>query len=90
LPLPLLSDDVEQVRAAAAKALTAADDRSPAVLAALVAALDRPGEAARRTVCQALETRTGRTGPYDPQADDAARRATLQAWKDWWAHNRPK
>ena len=81
----LLKDPDQRVRAQAARVLGAFKSRSPAVLGALVAALDLPGELARTRVCAALSELTGRNMPYDRSAGPQARQKTIQAWKNWWA-----
>lgn len=86
----LLGDANERVRGVAAKMLGQSGNRSPAVTAALVKALDLPGETARQRVCQALSQLAGKDLPYDPKADPTARAATLAAWKAWWAEKRPR
>lgn len=85
----LLSDKEPRVRSAAAKALGAFGRPSEPVIAALVAALDRPDDAARAAVAEALGSLTGRSMPYDPKADAETKAKTIQAWKDWWT-NRTK
>ena len=81
----LLADRDEHVRGVAAAVLGRADARAPNVLAALVEALDLPGESARRRICRALSDLTGRQGLYDPSADETTRRGVLEGWKAWWA-----
>ena len=84
----LLSDENERVRGVAAKVLGHSNRPEPKVLGALVRALDRPGESARQRICQALSTLTDKKRLYDPTADEAARKATLAAWKAWWSARR--
>jgi len=81
----MLADENPQVRGVAAKMLGQSKRADPAVLAALVKALDRPGETARQRICRALSDLTGKDLPYDPAADAAARAARLGEWKAWWA-----
>jgi len=85
----LLADKNERVRSTAAAMLGPSKNRSPAVLAALVRALDLPGDAARAKICAALSELTGRPALYDPKADAAAREKTLADWREWLA-GRPK
>ena len=86
----LLADPNERVRGVAAKMLGKSENRSPAVLGALVKALDRPGESTRQRICGALAELTGKNLPYDPAADPAQRTATLAAWKAWWVEKQPR
>ena len=86
----LLEDKDARVRGTAAAVLGKMKVRAPGILGALVRALDLPGEGARERVAAALGELTGRQGPYDPKADEAARRATIAGWKDWWAKEGPK
>jgi hypothetical protein len=86
----LLGDANERVRATAAAMLGKSGNRSPPVLAGLVNALDLPGEAARTRICAALSELTGRTAPYDPKADPAARGKTVAGWKQWLAEQPKK
>jgi HEAT repeat protein len=85
----LLADKNERVRSTAAAMLGQSKNRSPAVLAALVKALDLPGDAARAKICAALSALTGRPALYDPKADAAAREKALADWREWLA-GRPK
>ncbi len=80
----LLADKDERVRSTAATMLAKYKSRTPAVIAGLVKALDKPGENARLRVCAALSELTGRSGPYDPAADQAARDKTLADWRAWF------
>ncbi len=84
----LLGDDNEQVRAAAAKALAAMNRPSDAQVAALVRALQAPGDYARKNIAAALCRLTGRDAPYDPDAPPAARRKVVEAWKAWLTERR--
>ena len=81
----LLSDPDEKVRASAARMLQQFGRRNPAVMRALVAALDLPGETARKQITQVLVDMTRVGAVYDPAADEAARKKTLKDWKDWVA-----
>jgi len=81
----LVADANPRVRGVAAKMLGQSKRPEPAVLAALVKALDLPGETARQRICQALSALTEKDLLYDPSADAGARSATLAAWKAWWA-----
>jgi len=80
----LLADGNERVRSTAAAMLGQSKNKSPGVLAALVKALDLPGDSARAKVCAALSELTGRAALYDPKADAAAREKTVGEWKAWW------
>jgi HEAT repeat protein len=86
----LLGDANERVRATAAAMLGKSGNRSPPVLAGLVNALDLPGEPARTRICAALSELTGRSAPYDPKADPAARGKTIAGWKQWLAEQPKK
>jgi hypothetical protein len=66
------------------------DARAPNVIGALVAALDLPGESARQEIAKTLCGMTGQEWPYDPRADESARRETINAWKAWWAAEKRK
>lgn len=81
----LLRDENERVRGVAATVLGEMDARGPKVLGSLVAALDLPGESARRRITDALAKLTGKPWTYDPEAEPASRREALEAWKRWWA-----
>jgi len=81
----LLGDENERVRGAAASVLGQLGVRSAAVVGALVAALDLPGETARQRIAAALCALTGHEWRYNPNDDEAARRRTIEAWKNWWA-----
>ena len=81
----LLKDKDERVRRTAAAVLGRMDARAPNVIGALVAALDLPGESARQEIAKTLCGMTGQEWPYDPRADESARRETINAWKAWWA-----
>ena len=84
----MLEDPHEKVRSAVAKSLggQGAASRKEQVVQALIVALDRPGEQARRSVCAALSTLTGRQMPYDPGAEKATRtKASWQARTIWGA-----
>ena len=83
--LALLNDTDQRVRSTAARTLAAMNVRSNRVIGGLLAALDLPGELARARICAALGELTDKNLPYDPEADEPARRATLLAWKTWWA-----
>jgi hypothetical protein len=85
----LLADKNERVRSTAAAMLGQSKNKSPAVLAALVKALDLPGDAARAKICAALSELTGRPALYDPKAGAAAREKTLADWREWLA-GRPR
>jgi HEAT repeat protein len=81
----LLSDENEQVRSAAARALGAMGRPEGPVVGALVRAIQSPGESARQSIAEALGTLTGRKAPYDPKADAAAKEKVLKDWQAWWA-----
>jgi HEAT repeat protein len=81
----LLSDENEQVRSAAARALGAMGRSDGAVVGALVRALQASGESARQSIADALGSLTGRKAPYDPKASAAAKDKALKDWQDWWA-----
>ena len=83
--LALLTDKDQRVRSTAAWTLAAMNVRSKGVIGGLIAALELPGEPARVRICAALGELTGKLLPYDPEADEPARKATLSAWKTWWA-----
>ncbi len=81
-----LADEDPRIRALAAEALKAMNTpavRTWAVAAALVRALDLPGEDARKRITETLSTLTGTEILYDPDAPEARRKQTLQAWRDW-------
>jgi HEAT repeat protein len=81
-----LGDENPRIRALAAEALGAMNTpevRTWTVAAALVRALDLPGEDARKRITRALSTLTGNEILYDPDAPEARRNQTLQAWRDW-------
>ena len=86
----LLADENERVRSAAAKALGAMNRPSPPLIAALVRSLPAPGEAARKSIADALGQLTGRKAPYDPKAAPEARQKVIQGWRTWWAENAAK
>lgn len=86
----LLTDAHERVRGAAATTLAAMGSKraetvhTRRVFAALIAALDAPGETARHRICDALGKLTGKSIPYDTSAPAAQREKTLDAWRQWW------
>jgi len=81
----LLKDKDQRVRSSAAAALGAMKKACRrGVVAAMIDALDMPGDPALTTICRALSDITGRDMPYDPQASADERRRTLNAWKAWW------
>jgi len=84
----LLADTNERVRGTAAAMLGQSKAARPAVIEALVKALDLPGDSARQRIAKALSDLTGRSGPYDPKADPAARDKAVADWKAWWAAQR--
>lgn len=86
----LLADSSERVRGVAAKMLGMSKNHSPEVLGALVKALDLSGESARQRVCEALSELTRKDLPYNPAAEEAARAATIAAWKAWWEEKQPR
>ena len=81
----LLKDRQVRVRSAAAKALGAMGNRHATVIGGLVAALEFPGDQGRKDICQALSRLSGRSGPYDPKASEAAKRKVITTWERWWA-----
>jgi len=81
----MLADANPQVRGVAAKMLGRSGRPAPAVLGAMIRALDLPGETARQRLCRALSDLTGKDWPYDPTADADTRAARLAQWKAWWA-----
>jgi hypothetical protein len=81
----LLADANERVRGTAARVLAQSGARSPAVLGAMVKALDLEGETARQRLCAALSDLAGRDARYDPAAPADARAKVLADWKAWWA-----
>ncbi len=86
--LKLLKDSDQQVRGVAAASLAKIKAGTPAVIGALIAALDMPGEMAHYRICSALLVLTGKKIPYDPAADKAVKSKTVRAWKDWWRRRR--
>ena len=81
----LLADKDQRVRSSAASALGAMKKACRRrVVAAMIDALDMPGDPALTSICRALSDITGRDMPYDPQASAPERRRTLAAWKAWW------
>lgn len=80
----LLKDADEQVRSLAASALGKMKPRANVIVGPLIAALDAPGETARRRICQALSELTGKKLLYDPNADEKTRKQTVADWKTWW------
>lgn len=83
--LNLLKDEHELVRLAAARAIGRAKIKSPQVLPALIAALDKPSDASCQGICEALTKLTGREGKYDPEASAAEKQKVVDGWKQWWA-----
>ena len=84
----LLKDKDEKVRGVAARVLGGMNNRSGTVIAALVEALDTPGDYARHRICEALSALAEKDLPYDPKADEQARQKVVTQWKAWWAQVR--
>ncbi len=84
----LLSDDSQQVRAAAAKVLGAMGADSDAVIGKLAAALNAEGDLARKAIADALGELTGKDMPYDPSAGKADKQAVIDRWQAWWREKR--
>ncbi len=88
-----LEDREPRIRALAAEALEAMNTdpvRTWPVASALVAALEKPGEQARKQISRTLSTITGNDILYVPDAPRAGRDKASAAWKDWLAKNRPR
>ncbi len=81
----LLADPDVNVRGVTAKALGSSELKTRRIIAALVAALDKPGDAARQTICQTLGKFSDRAGVYDPKGSPAEKEKTIAEWKAWWA-----
>jgi hypothetical protein len=86
----LLADKDERVRGTAAAMLGKSGVKTRVVIGGLVKSLELPGENARRRIAAALGELTGRSQPYDPAADQAARGKTLADWKTWWVKESAK
>ncbi|MCX5683367.1 MAG: HEAT repeat domain-containing protein [Planctomycetota bacterium] len=86
----LATDKDERVRSTAVSMLGKMNNRSPAVMGALIRTLDLPGETVRQRACATLSEWTGQKRPYDPAADQATRDRTIAAWKDWWKKQNSK
>jgi hypothetical protein len=86
----LATDKDERVRGTAVSMLSKMNNRSPAVVGALIRAIGMPGETVRQRACAALSEWTGQKRPYDPAADQATRDRTIAAWKEWWGKQSSK
>jgi len=82
--LRLVEDADASVRHAAVQSLADGHVRSAAAVGALIAALDKPGDGARQSVCAALCQMAGQTWTYDPTAEAAEKNRVVNQWKDWW------
>ncbi|MFI5381924.1 MAG: HEAT repeat domain-containing protein [Tepidisphaerales bacterium] len=80
----LLADPDTNVRGVMARALGSSELKTKRIVTALVAALDKPGDGARQTVCQTLGKFSGRTAPYDPKVSAADKEKVIADWKTWW------
>jgi hypothetical protein len=59
------------------------ETKSAAVVESLVAALDKPGDEARKNICESLMKVTKQTWAYDPAASDDAKARVIAQWKAW-------
>ncbi len=84
----LLGDPEELVRTGAARAAGSVKHAPAALVSALVASLDSPGESALEAACNALGKISGHAEAYDPKTPAAARNKVLADWKAWWEKSR--
>ncbi len=81
----LLADPDVNVRGVTAKWLGNSEHKTKRIISALIAALDKPGDAARQTICQTLGKFSGRAGAYDPKGTPEVKAKIIAQWKQWWA-----
>ncbi len=84
----LLADPSDTVKATAAVLLYRLGERN--ALDQLDHLLDSKNPDARKEAAEALRAFTGGPVPLGPYADEAARRAALSRWRQWWKKNRPE
>lgn len=80
----LFSDENELVRVAAADAVARHPQQPKPILAAMVTALDRPGDSARSRIVAALSKSAGRDWRYAPDAPAEQNNDVLQQIRTWW------
>ncbi len=88
--LKLLRDDEPRVRATAGRVLGYIGNRSRRVIGAMVAAMELPGDVARKRIAVALCLLTGQDIPYPATGPAAEKQKAVQKWKIWWQKQNQK